>query len=150
MNRYPPCPFSSEVLGALPHTDSCFVNVLNQDQIGGLQLWMNGKWISVKPNPKALIINIGDLFQVCSYELVKLAILLVITIYSCICNDAGSEQRCLQKHKASGTCLQTSWKVFFGIFILPQKRCCHREWNEAINVQEVHIRRVDGAKCKGC
>ncbi|XP_011030850.1 PREDICTED: gibberellin 2-beta-dioxygenase 8-like [Populus euphratica] len=71
MNRYPPCPFSSEVLGALPHTDSCFVNVLNQDQIGGLQLWMNGKWISVKPNPKALIINIGDLFQVVSNDVYK-------------------------------------------------------------------------------
>ncbi|KAI5571768.1 hypothetical protein BDE02_11G116800 [Populus trichocarpa] len=71
MNRYPPCPFSSEVLGALPHTDSCFVNVLNQDQIGGLQLWMNGKWISVKPNPKALIINIGDLFQAASNDVYK-------------------------------------------------------------------------------
>lgn len=74
MNRYPPCPFYSEVFGILPHTDSCFVNVLIQDQIGGLQLRVNGEWISVKPHPEALLINLGDLFQVCSYELVKIVI----------------------------------------------------------------------------
>jgi len=66
MNRYPPCPFSSEVFGLIPHTDSSFLTVLNQDQIGGLQLLKNGRWINVKPNPEALVINIGDLFQVCS------------------------------------------------------------------------------------
>ena len=65
MNRYPPCPFSSEVFGLVPHTDSSFLTVVNQDQIGGLQLWKNGRWINVKPNPEALVINIGDLFQVC-------------------------------------------------------------------------------------
>ena len=29
-----------------------------------MQLVKDGKWIAVKPNPEALIINIGDLFQV--------------------------------------------------------------------------------------
>ncbi|KAL6990822.1 Gibberellin 2-beta-dioxygenase 8 [Sarracenia purpurea var. burkii] len=69
MNRYPPCPLmspsssSSSVLGLMPHTDSDFLTILHQDQIGGLQLVKDGKWVSVKPNPDALIINIGDLFQ---------------------------------------------------------------------------------------
>ncbi|KAG6756570.1 hypothetical protein POTOM_040001 [Populus tomentosa] len=71
MNRYPPCPFYSEVFGILPHTDSCFVNVLIQDQIGGLQLWVNGEWISVKPHPEALLINLGDLFQALSNDVYK-------------------------------------------------------------------------------
>ncbi|KAI8000275.1 Gibberellin 2-beta-dioxygenase 8 [Camellia lanceoleosa] len=66
MNRYPPCPISSEIFGLIPHTDSDFLTVLHQDQIGGLQLVKDGKWIAVKPNPDALIINIGDLFQVWS------------------------------------------------------------------------------------
>ena len=64
MNRYPPCPISPQVFGLMPHTDSDFITVLHQDQIGGLQLVKDGKWIAVKPNPDALIINIGDLFQV--------------------------------------------------------------------------------------
>uniref|UniRef100_A0A803M232 Fe2OG dioxygenase domain-containing protein n=1 Tax=Chenopodium quinoa TaxID=63459 RepID=A0A803M232_CHEQI len=40
-----------------------FLTILYQDQVGGLQLVKDGKWISVKPNPEALIVNIGDLFQ---------------------------------------------------------------------------------------
>ncbi|CAN1319050.1 Gibberellin 2-beta-dioxygenase 8 [Linum perenne] len=64
MNRYPPCPMPTEVFGLMPHTDSDFLTILHQDQVGGLQLVRDGKWFAVKPNPRALIINIGDLFQV--------------------------------------------------------------------------------------
>lgn len=64
MNRYPPCPVPSEVFGLMPHTDSDFLTILLQYNVGGLQLVKDGKWIAVKPNPDALIINIGDLFQV--------------------------------------------------------------------------------------
>ncbi|KAL9272197.1 Gibberellin 2-beta-dioxygenase 8-like protein [Drosera capensis] len=63
MNRYPPCPRYSQVFGLMPHTDSDFLTILCQDQVGGLQLIKDGKWIAVKPNPNALIVNIGDLFQ---------------------------------------------------------------------------------------
>nr|AUS89380.1 gibberellin 2-oxidase 7 [Sesuvium portulacastrum] len=63
MNRYPPCPNYSQVFGLMPHTDSDFLTLLYQDQVGGLQLVKDGKWIAVKPNPEALIVNIGDLFQ---------------------------------------------------------------------------------------
>ena len=48
----------------MPHTDSDFLTILLQYNVGGLQLVKDGKWIAVKPNPDALIINIGDLFQV--------------------------------------------------------------------------------------
>lgn len=64
LNRYPPCPIASEIHGLMPHTDSDFLTILYQDQVGGLQLVKDKKWIAVKPNPTALIINIGDLFQV--------------------------------------------------------------------------------------
>ncbi|CAN6463501.1 unnamed protein product [Victoria cruziana] len=63
LNRYPPCPISSEVFGLVPHTDSDFLTILHQDEVGGLQMLKDSKWICVKPNPDSLIVNIGDLFQ---------------------------------------------------------------------------------------
>ncbi|KAL0737960.1 hypothetical protein Bca4012_014170 [Brassica carinata] len=71
MNRYPPCPKPSEVYGLMPHTDSDFLTILYQDQVGGLQLIKDNRWIAVKPNPCALIINIGDLFQAWSNGVYK-------------------------------------------------------------------------------
>ena len=64
MNKYPPCPYSSMMLGLIPHTDTDFLTIVSQDHVGGLQLKRHGRWVSVKPNPKALVINIGDLYQV--------------------------------------------------------------------------------------
>lgn len=64
LNRYPPCSLSPEIYGLVPHTDSDFLTILNQDEVGGLQLIKDSKWVAVKPNKDALIVNIGDLFQV--------------------------------------------------------------------------------------
>ncbi|XP_075478535.1 gibberellin 2-beta-dioxygenase 8 isoform X1 [Primulina tabacum] len=71
LNRYPRCPSYPDMFGIMPHTDSDFLTVLHQDHIGGLQLVKDGKWIAVRPNPEALIINIGDLFQAWSNNVYK-------------------------------------------------------------------------------
>ncbi|KAK6932357.1 Non-hem dioxygenase N-terminal domain [Dillenia turbinata] len=71
MNRYPPCPISPGLFGLMPHTDSDFLTILSQDEVGGLQLVKDGKWIAVKPNPQALVINIGDFFQAWSNGIYK-------------------------------------------------------------------------------
>lgn len=71
LNRYPPCPAYAQMMGLMPHTDSSFLTVLHQDNVGGLQLVKDGEWIAVKPNPEALIIIIGDLFQAASNNLYK-------------------------------------------------------------------------------
>ncbi|WJX81528.1 Gibberellin 2-beta-dioxygenase 8 [Trifolium repens] len=71
LNRYPPCHIASPIHGLMPHTDSDFITILYQDQVGGLQLVKDKKWIAVKPNPNALIINIGDLFQAWSNGVYK-------------------------------------------------------------------------------
>ncbi|KAL1562471.1 gibberellin 2beta-dioxygenase [Salvia divinorum] len=71
LNRYPACPIFPEMFGIMPHTDSDFITVLHQDQIGGLQLVKDGSWFAVKPNPQALVINIGDLFQAWSNNVYK-------------------------------------------------------------------------------
>ncbi|KEH30540.1 gibberellin 2-beta-dioxygenase 6 [Medicago truncatula] len=69
LNHYPSCPKSKEeIFGLVPHTDSDFLTILYQDQVGGLQLMKDSKWVAVKPNPEALIVNIGDLFQAWSND----------------------------------------------------------------------------------
>lgn len=64
LNRYSPCPFSSQVLGLCSHTDTAFLTIVHQDEVHGLELFNGGRWIGVKPNPEALVVNIGDLFEV--------------------------------------------------------------------------------------
>lgn len=64
LNKYHPCVFGSQVFGLVPHTDTSFITILAQDQIGGLELKKNGQWIGVKPCSEALTVNIGDMFQV--------------------------------------------------------------------------------------
>ncbi|KAK1325592.1 Gibberellin 2-beta-dioxygenase 8 [Acorus calamus] len=72
LNRYPLCPISSGgVFGLTPHTDSDFMTVVYQDHVGGLQLKKDGRWVTVKPNPETLVVNIGDLFEAWSNGLYK-------------------------------------------------------------------------------
>ncbi|WCJ22552.1 2-oxoglutarate (2OG) and Fe(II)-dependent oxygenase superfamily protein [Euphorbia peplus] len=62
---------TSKMHGLLPHTDSCLLTILYEDQTGGLQLKKDGKWRSVRPNPDAVIVNTGDLFQAMSNDVYK-------------------------------------------------------------------------------
>ncbi|KAK8602920.1 hypothetical protein V6N13_085122 [Hibiscus sabdariffa] len=71
MNRYPPCPYSSMMFGIIPHTDTDFLTIVSQDHVGGLQLQRNGRWVNVKPNPKALVVNIGDFYEAFSNGVYK-------------------------------------------------------------------------------
>uniref|UniRef100_A0A0D2ZQA5 Fe2OG dioxygenase domain-containing protein n=1 Tax=Brassica oleracea var. oleracea TaxID=109376 RepID=A0A0D2ZQA5_BRAOL len=66
LNKYHPCVFGSQVFGLVPHTDTSFITILAQDQIGGLELKKNEQWIGVKPCSEALTVNIGDMFQALS------------------------------------------------------------------------------------
>lgn len=71
LNRYPVCPIAPEIFGLVPHTDSDFLTILHQDEVGGLQLMKDSKWVAVIPNQDALIVNIGDLFQAWSNDVYK-------------------------------------------------------------------------------
>ncbi|XP_066373965.1 gibberellin 2-beta-dioxygenase 5-like [Miscanthus floridulus] len=68
LNRYPPCAAPSGAYGLCPHTDSDFLTILHQDGVGGLQLVKAVRWVAVKPNPGALIVNVGDLLQAWSND----------------------------------------------------------------------------------
>jgi len=61
---YPFCPQPDLTVGLNSHADPGALTVLLQDHIGGLQVETEQGWIHVKPQPNALVINIGDFLQV--------------------------------------------------------------------------------------
>ncbi|XLU95241.1 hypothetical protein S245_009593 [Arachis hypogaea] len=65
-NSYPPCNNSSLTLGTGPHSDPTSLTVLHQDQVGGLEVYLDNKWFAVRPRPDAFVINIGDTFMALS------------------------------------------------------------------------------------
>lgn len=64
MNYYPPCPQPSKTLGILPHSDFNIFTILLQDTVPGLQVLKDNEWITVQPSQDALVVNVGDAFQV--------------------------------------------------------------------------------------
>ncbi|CAK9148383.1 unnamed protein product [Ilex paraguariensis] len=67
MNYYPPCVQADKVMGITPHSDATGMTLLIQvNEVQGLQIKKNHKWIPVKPVPGAIIINIGDIMEIMS------------------------------------------------------------------------------------
>ncbi|OIW18159.1 hypothetical protein TanjilG_31279 [Lupinus angustifolius] len=63
LNSYPPCKENNLTLGNGPHTDPTSLTLLHQDQVGGLEVLVDGKWLPVRPRPDAFVINLGDTFM---------------------------------------------------------------------------------------
>ncbi|URE05109.1 gibberellin 3-beta-dioxygenase [Musa troglodytarum] len=75
LNSYPVCPDPDRAMGMAAHTDSTLLTLLFQSNTSGLQVLQvvgdNGRdrtarWVTVPPMPGALIVNVGDLFQILS------------------------------------------------------------------------------------
>lgn len=62
--RYPLCSMANKSWGMDVHTDSSVLSILNQDQVGGLQIYKDNLWLDVKPIPNTLVIHLGDMMQV--------------------------------------------------------------------------------------
>ncbi|KAL3739738.1 hypothetical protein ACJRO7_021069 [Eucalyptus globulus] len=65
MNYYPPCLKPELVIGLNSHSDADAITILLQvNEMEGLQIRKDGKWIPVKPLPDAFIINVGDIVEI--------------------------------------------------------------------------------------
>ncbi|MED6132940.1 hypothetical protein PIB30_023487 [Stylosanthes scabra] len=63
LNYYPPCQRPDLVLGTGPHCDPTSLTILHQDQVEGLQVFVDEKWYSVNPKQDTFVVNIGDTFM---------------------------------------------------------------------------------------
>ncbi|XP_022970165.1 gibberellin 20 oxidase 1-like isoform X1 [Cucurbita maxima] len=66
LNFYPPCQKPHLTLGTGPHCDPTSLTILHQDQVGGLQVFVDNQWRLIAPNFDAFVINIGDTFMALS------------------------------------------------------------------------------------
>lgn len=66
LNFYPPCQKPELTLGTGPHCDPTSLTILHQDQVGGLQVFVDNEWRSISPNFDAFVVNIGDTFMALS------------------------------------------------------------------------------------
>lgn len=65
-NFYPPCLRPDTVLGVEAHSDELSLTILLQDEeVEGLQVFKDVKWVKVPIIPHALVVNLGDQTQVC-------------------------------------------------------------------------------------
>ncbi|XP_022769765.1 protein DMR6-LIKE OXYGENASE 2-like [Durio zibethinus] len=68
INYYPPCPEPELTYGLPVHADPNVITILLQDDVPGLQVRKDGKWIAVNAIPYTFIVNIGDQIQVLSND----------------------------------------------------------------------------------
>lgn len=67
---YPATPDNPNAVGSTKHTDGNILTILAIDnQMPGLQIWRGEKWLPVTPVKGAIIINVGDVLQVCTQVL---------------------------------------------------------------------------------
>ncbi|KAL2490208.1 2-oxoglutarate (2OG) and Fe(II)-dependent oxygenase superfamily protein [Abeliophyllum distichum] len=71
LNYYPPCPQPELTYGLPSHADPNVITILLQDDVPGLQVLNNDKWLAVNPIPRTFIVNIGDQIQVLSNDRYK-------------------------------------------------------------------------------
>ncbi|XP_030453683.1 probable 2-oxoglutarate-dependent dioxygenase SLC1 isoform X2 [Syzygium oleosum] len=60
VNCFPPCPEPDLTLGLPPHSDYGFLTLLLQDEVQGLQIQFQERWVTVEPIENGFVVNVGD------------------------------------------------------------------------------------------
>lgn len=58
--------------GITEHEDGNIITFVFQDEVGGLEVKKDGKWIPVSPSHDKIVVNIGDVIQVLILFLISL------------------------------------------------------------------------------
>lgn len=66
LNLYPHCPEPDQTMGIAPHSDHGGLTILLQNDVGGLQVQHEGRWVAVEPSPNTFIVNVGDHLEIVS------------------------------------------------------------------------------------
>ena len=67
MTQESPSSLTQESFGVGAHTDSGYLSLLLQDHVGGLQVQNDrGDWIDAPPVPNTLVVNLGEMLQLCT------------------------------------------------------------------------------------
>ncbi|CAK9159635.1 unnamed protein product [Ilex paraguariensis] len=66
VNCYPSCPEPDLTLGMPPHSDYGLLTLLLQDEVRGLQIQHEEKWVTVEPIPNSFVVNVGDHLEIFS------------------------------------------------------------------------------------
>ncbi|KAM7252944.1 hypothetical protein ACFE04_025562 [Oxalis oulophora] len=74
LNLYPPCPQPEVTMGLPPHTDHGLLTILLTNEVRGLQVQHNGKWVPINPLSNAFIVIIGDHMEILTNGIYKSAI----------------------------------------------------------------------------
>src|SRR5580693_4387838 len=63
--NYPPATLAADEneLGVGEHTDYGLLTLLQQDEVGGLQVWHHDQWIPAPPVPDSFVCNVGDMLE---------------------------------------------------------------------------------------
>ncbi|KAI3866263.1 hypothetical protein MKX03_028549 [Papaver bracteatum] len=65
-NLYPRCPEPGHAIGLPQHADRGLLTLLMQNDVGGLQIKNNEKWVAVNTIPNSIMVNIGDHMEILS------------------------------------------------------------------------------------
>ncbi|EXL04482.1 isopenicillin N synthase family dioxygenase [Aquamicrobium defluvii] len=77
--RYPGREQTDDDQGVGAHKDGGFLTLLLQDNVGGLQVEYDGKWVDVEPVPGTLVVNIGELLELASDGYLRATLHRVVT-----------------------------------------------------------------------
>ncbi|GMH19428.1 hypothetical protein Nepgr_021269 [Nepenthes gracilis] len=72
MNYYPPCPQPDLVVGLTPHSDPIGLTILLQaNEMDGLQIKKDGRWVHINCLSNAFLVNIGDSLEIITNGIYK-------------------------------------------------------------------------------